>query len=58
MKNSLVSPKLMIMLGKLKHYGIRGVAHSCFESYFKDRKQYVSINGHNSELLPISLVVP
>ena len=27
-----------ILLGKLKHYGIRGVAYSSFESYLKDRK--------------------
>ena len=33
-----------ILLGKWKH-GIRGVAYSWFESYLKDRKQYVSING-------------
>ena len=37
MKNTLVSPKLKILLGKLKHYGIRGEAHGYFESYFKDR---------------------
>ena len=42
-------------MGKLKHYGIRGVAYSWFESYLKDRKQYVSINGYNSKHLSISL---
>ena len=47
-----------ILLGKLKHYGIRGVAYSWFESYSKDRKQYVSINGYNSKHLSISLGVP
>ena len=39
-----------VLLGKLKHYGIRGVAYSSFESYLKDGKQYVSINGYNSKL--------
>ena len=44
-----------ILLGKLKHYGIRGVAYSWFESYSKDRKQYVSINGYNSKHLSSNL---
>ena len=35
-------------MGKLKHYSIRGVTYSWFESYLKGRKQYVSINGFNS----------
>ena len=44
----------IILLGKLKH-GIRGVAYSWFESYLKDRKQYVSINGYNSKHLSSNL---
>ena len=45
-------------MGKLKHYGIRGVAYGWFESCLKDRKQYVSINGYNSKHFSISLGVP
>ena len=45
-------------MGKLKHYGIRGVAYSWFESFLKDKKQYVSINGYNSKHLSIFLGVP
>ena len=45
-------------MGKLRHYGIRDVSYSWFESYLKDRKQYVSINGYNSKHLSIYLVVP
>ena len=45
-------------MGKLKHYGIRGVAYSWFESYLKGRKQYVSINGFNSKDFPVSNGVP
>ena len=47
-----------ILMGKLKHYGIRGVAYSWFESYLKGRKQHVSINGFNSKDLPIYYGVP
>ena len=40
-------------MGNLKHYGIRGVAYSWFESYLKDIKQYVSINGYNGQLMGV-----
>ena len=43
-----------ILISKLKNYGIRGVAYSWFESCLKERKQYVSINGFNSENLQSS----
>ena len=33
-----------ILLSKLEHYGIRNEAFSWFESYLKDRQQYVTIN--------------
>ena len=45
-------------MGKLKHCGIRGVTYGWFESYLKDRKQYVSINGYSSKHLSIFLGVP
>ena len=37
-----------ILLDKLCHYGMRGVAFSWFKSYVQDRKQYVDINGTKS----------
>ena len=43
-----------IFMVKLKHYVIRAVAYSWFESYLKGRKQYVSVNGFNSKDLTIS----
>ena len=47
-----------ILLRKLYHYGIRGVPLQWFESYLFNRKQYLSVNGHTSEELPITYGVP
>ena len=47
-----------ILLSKLEHYGIRGCALEWFRSYLSDRKQYVSVNGSNSNLLSITCGVP
>ena len=47
-----------ILTGKLKHYGIRVMDYSWFESYLKARKRHISINGFYSKNLPISHGVP
>ena len=47
-----------ILLVKLEHYGIRGNILNWFQSYLSNRKQYVSFNGHSSELLEINCGVP
>ena len=46
-----------ILLMKLEH-GIRDNVLNCFQSYFSNRKQYVSINGESSEPLEINCSVP
>ena len=47
-----------ILLNKLFHYGIRGVAHTWFQNYLTNRCQYVTIDGENSLQMPISCGVP
>ena len=47
-----------ILLSKLKHYGIRGIANQWFQSYLSNRKQFVSINECNSKYLPVECGVP
>ena len=47
-----------ILIQKVNHYGIRGVANNWFSSYLQNRLQYVSINGFNSKLEHIHCGVP
>ena len=47
-----------ILLKKLFHYGIRGLAHDFFKSYLTDRKQYTFVNGEESEWLTVLCGVP
>ena len=47
-----------ILLHKLNHYGIRGIAHKWFTSYLSDRKQFVSINGTESSYKDMKYGVP
>ena len=47
-----------ILLQKLEHYGIHGDSIAWFKSYLSDRKQYVHINGINSEIITVTCGVP
>ena len=47
-----------ILIQKVNHYGMRGVANNWFSSYLQNLLQYVSINGFNSKLEHIHCGVP
>ena len=47
-----------ILLSKLDHYGFRGVSQLWFRNYLTKRKQYVSVNGINSNLKQLYCGVP
>ena len=47
-----------ILLKKLEHYGIRANALQWFESYLKDRTQYVEVNKFKSEPYETNISVP
>ena len=47
-----------ILLTKLNHYGIRGVANNWITSYLYNRQQYVNINDHESDMANVVCGVP
>ena len=47
-----------ILLQKLEHYGIRGIAHLWFKNYLTDRKQIVKYNDVRSNKMIIKAGVP
>jgi len=47
-----------ILIMKLEHSGIRGIASDWFKSYLSDRKQYVSVNGSNSSQRSVTCGIP
>ena len=47
-----------ILLKKLEHYGIRGLALDWFQSYLRNRKQFVHYNGFSSSISGVTCGVP
>ena len=47
-----------ILCDKIKAYGLRGNINNLLKSYLTDRKQYVSINGTDSETKNVTCGVP
>ena len=42
-----------VLLHKIKHYGIDGLAYKLIESYLENRKQYVELNAECSNIKSI-----
>ena len=49
---------LSILLKKLEHYGIRGLANQWFKSHLSGRTQFTSVNGYDSETRDMKYGVP
>ena len=47
-----------ILCEKLNHYGLRGNINKLIQSYLANRKQYVSLNGFDSETKNLNFGVP
>ena len=43
-----------ILINKLNFYGITGHSNKLFQSYLENRKQFVNVNGVDSNLLPLT----
>ena len=58
LKKAFDTVNFEILLSKLEHYGFRGVANKWFRNYLLDRKQFVTINGQESEVKQLYCGVP
>ena len=47
-----------ILLAKLNHYGVRGIANTWFKSYLSDRSQFVCLSNHKSKIKAVKHGVP
>ena len=54
----LLCARVFMYTMHLEFYGIRGVAYQWIRNNLSNRTQYVSYEGHKSELLPIECGVP
>jgi hypothetical protein len=47
-----------LLIKKLNHYGIRGIANTWLTSYLQNRQQYVNLDDENSDLANVVCGVP
>jgi len=50
LSKALDTIKHMILLAKLAHYGVRGVALGWFKTYLTNRRQYLQVNDSSSQI--------
>ena len=58
LKKTLDTADREILIEKLWHYGMRGIANDWFKSYLTNRMQYISNDGISSDLLKANFGVP
>ena len=58
LEKALDTVDYQILLQKLYHYGIRGLAQNWFRSYLSNRQRFVFISGSSSEVMSIKYGVP
>ena len=58
LKRAFDTIKHYILLGKLKHYGVRGICNTLLYSYLKNRNQFVSFQNNYSSLKSLSCGLP
>ena len=54
LENAFDTVNHRILLSKLDHYGVRGVANAWFSSYLTNRNQSVCVYGVTSSSLPVT----
>ena len=58
LKKAFDTVKHDILLGKLEHYGVRGICNTLLHSYLKNRNQFVSFQNNYLSLKSLSCGVP
>ena len=58
LRKAFASIQHNILLSKLELYGIKGKILMWFSSYLQNRKQFITIHGHNSDIHQVEYGVP
>ena len=58
LKKAFATTDHNILIKKLEHYGLRGLAKKWFSSYLANQKQFTYVNGHRSRFGTVHTGVP